>query len=164
MWEAPRGSQGVQSAPSSDLVEFLARRVGAVKGERGRFVQFDVVGSVRLPAACGEAAYPRALRAHNHVSLAGGCAITLHDWMIARRALRRHGSKGWGDGSQGEGVGGAGCRPTQRALHSPTRRLPRRETKGTARTGRLIRSFGAGCRCAIRPCCTCRAALCRVPA
>jgi hypothetical protein len=53
------------------------------------------------------------------VNLAVCCAIGLHRWIIAGRALQNHSSKAWGGGSEGEGVGAAGCRPTQRRSNSP---------------------------------------------
>ena len=58
--------------------------------------------------------------------------------------MRPHCLKASGGGSEGEGAGACprGCRSTRRS-NSLSRSLPHRVSRGTTRTGRLIRSFGA---------------------
>jgi hypothetical protein len=80
-------TRGVESAPCSDIAEFSACAFGAVEGERGRLVQFEVVSPICLPAARGHAGYPRALHTRKRVGLAGSSAVSLHSWMIARRGF-----------------------------------------------------------------------------
>ena len=102
---------------------------------------------------------PRATRRRSAASASlfpAGCEPTIGSSLVslkvaspARRliqpcGLRRHCSKAWGDGLEGEGAGACprGCRSTRRS-NSLSRSLLHRVSKGTARRCGLIRSFGA---------------------
>ena len=93
-------------APAEDR----ARAVGAVERERRPLAGERIVDPVRLPAPGGDAAHARALRAREHVHLAARGSISSHG--LHDRAMRAGAvlPEGVDRGSEGEGVGAAGCR------------------------------------------------------